>query len=81
MPIWALVLTAVSLAAQVSLAALQMASAKKLKPGTLHDFDYPQFEEGSSQAVIFGDCWSAGWFVLWYGNLRTKPIRSNGGKK
>lgn len=81
MPIWAIALFAVSMAAQVSLSILAATKNKKLKPGTLHDFEYPQFEEGASQAIIFGDCWNQGWFVLWYGNLRVKPIRSSGGKK
>lgn len=52
-----------------------------IKPGTLQDFDFPQFEEGTAQAVFFGDCWTTGWMVLWYGNLRTTAIKSKAGKK
>ncbi|PZR90345.1 MAG: hypothetical protein DI537_19205 [Stutzerimonas stutzeri] len=51
------------------------------KPAALEDFDMPQVEEGTEQAVIFGDNWTPDWIVLWYGNLRTSPIKSSGGKK
>lgn len=49
------------------------------KPAALEDFDFPQFEEGTPQAVYFGDCWSEGWMVLWYGNYRTEKVKK--GKK
>lgn len=51
------------------------------KPSSLEDFDFPQIEEGTNQCVIFGDCWVPDWFVLWYGNLRTSDVKSEGGKK
>ncbi|WOE76326.1 hypothetical protein [Alterisphingorhabdus coralli] len=50
------------------------------RPATLEEFDFPQVEEGTEQAVFFGDCWTEDWQVLWYGNLRTKKIKQ-GGKK
>lgn len=53
---------------------------QKIKPAALEDFDFPQVEEGTEQAVFFGDCWTAGWQVLWFGNLRTIKIKK-GGKK
>jgi hypothetical protein len=53
---------------------------QKPQPASLEDFDFPQVEEGTEQAVFFGDCWTAGWQVIWFGNLRTKKIRK-GGKK
>lgn len=46
------------------------------KPATLQDFDFPQFDEGTPKAVIFGDVWSPGWMVLGYGDFRTTPIRA-----
>jgi hypothetical protein len=49
-------------------------------PSTLEDFDFPQSEDGTPQAVLFGDAWTSGWMVLWYGNFRTKKIKA-GGKK
>lgn len=47
---------------------------------SLSDFDFPQYEDGTPQAVLFGDGWTDGWMVLWYGNYRTIKIKS-GGKK
>lgn len=51
------------------------------KAATLQDFEFPQAEEGTPQAVIFGDVWTNGWQVLSYGNLVTEPIQGEGGKK
>ena len=53
---------------------------QKVKPASLADFDFPQFEEGTAQAVFFGDCWTEGWMILWFGKLRTKKIKSKGKK-
>lgn len=51
-------------------------------PASLEEFDFPQIEEGTPQAVIFGDVWVEDWMVLAYGNLRTTTIqRDEGGKK
>lgn len=47
----------------------------KMKPPAFGDFDFPQHEEGTPQAVIFGDCWIEDWFVLGLGNYRTTPIK------
>jgi len=41
---------------------------------TIEDFEFPQADEGTAQAVIFGDCWTGGWMVLSYGDLTTTPI-------
>ena len=46
------------------------------KPATLEDFDFPQVDEGTPQTVIFGDCWTSGWMVLSYGNLRTEEVKA-----
>lgn len=51
------------------------------KPAALADFTFPQADEGTPQAVFFGDCWTSGWMVLWYGNLRSTAIKSDGSKK
>ncbi len=53
----------------------------KQRIATLDDFDVPQVEEGTPQAVVFGDVWLEGWQVLWYGNYRTTKISAKGGKK
>jgi hypothetical protein len=51
------------------------------KPASLQDFSLPQPQEGTPQCVVFGDCNSADWMVLWYGNFRTSEVKSSGGKK
>lgn len=50
------------------------------KPSSLEEFDFPQADEGTPQSVVFGEVWTPGWQVLWYGNLRTKKIKSKGKK-
>lgn len=44
------------------------------KPAELGDFQFPQYDEGTAQAVLFGDGWTKGWMVLGYGNYRSTPI-------
>ncbi len=53
----------------------------KQRTTTLDDFDVPQIEDGTPQAVVFGEGWLEGWQVLWYGNFRTTKITAKGGKK
>lgn len=50
------------------------------KPASLEDFDFPQIDEGTPQAVVFGDVICDGWQVLWFGNMRTSAIKSKSGK-
>lgn len=72
---WALVFLVASYAIQSFLIKTPSRQA-----ATIDDFDFPQFEDGTPEAVLFGDGWTEGWMVLWYGNFRTIKIRS-GGKK
>lgn len=51
------------------------------KPAAFEDFDFPQADEGTPQAVTFGDCWSEDWTVLAVGNYRSTAIEGEGGKK
>lgn len=51
------------------------------KPDLIQDFQFPTTNEGTPQPVIFGDCWTVDWCVLWYGDLSSKPIAGKGGKK
>lgn len=53
---------------------------KSPKPAAIGDFDMPVVEEGTEQAVFFGDCWITGWQVLSYGNLRTTKVQTKSGK-
>jgi hypothetical protein len=45
------------------------------KPAALGDFNFPVAEVGSPQSIIFGDCWTPDWMVLWYGNFDSRPIK------
>lgn len=57
---------------------LSIALAPKVQietPEAPKSLDLPQAEEGTPQAVIFGDCWSGDWMVLGHGNYRTEEIR------
>lgn len=70
----------------VASALLSIALAPKVKqesptPASFEDFDIPQADEGTPQAVFFGECWSSDWTVLGTGNYRTTQIMSDGGGK
>lgn len=49
------------------------------KPEAFNEIDFPQADEGTPQAVIFGDCWTEDWMVLTVGNYRTTEIKSDQG--
>jgi hypothetical protein len=76
MLIIALVMMVVSFVLQSFMAQKQ----QKKKPEALEDWDFPQKDEGTPQPVFFGDCWTDGPTVIWYGNYRTTKIKA-GGKK
>jgi hypothetical protein len=81
MPLWfvALAFMVVSVALTVL---IQPHSQNQVPdPAGLKDFDFPQDAEGTPQTVVFGDVWLDGWFVAWFGNLRTEPIKVSGGSK
>lgn len=50
-------------------------------PEAFSDIDFPTSDEGTPQAVFFGDCWTDDWTVLTVGNYRTAAIPAGGGKK
>jgi hypothetical protein len=52
----------------------------KVLPTALEDIDVAQIEEGTPEMVCFGDGWTSGPQVLWYGNYRTIKIKSKGKK-
>lgn len=51
------------------------------KPTALEDFDLPQVEDGTPQAVVFGDVICDGWQILWYGNYRTSEVTAGSASK
>lgn len=71
----------VMLVASYLITSLMMPDPQSKKPNVLADFEFPQFAEGTPQAVVFGDVWIADWQVLWYGDLQVDAIEGEGGKK
>lgn len=53
----------------------------KPPPASLEEFDVPVAEEGRPIPVVFGTVTITWPNVLWYGDLRSTPITSSGGKK
>ena len=53
---------------------------EKPAPQALDQESLPKTAEGTPQCVIFGDCWTADFQALSYGNLRTRPIKTKSGK-
>ncbi len=51
------------------------------KAAELKDFDAPTADEGRPIPVVFGTVLVKSPNVVWYGDLRTTPIKSKGGKK
>lgn len=72
---WALLFSVVSYAIQSLLIPKQ-----NVTPAGTDEIDFPQEEEGTPQAVFFGDVWTEGYMTLWHGEVRTKKIKA-GGKK
>lgn len=70
-----------ALVASYAITAMLAPKPETPKPAALKDFDFPQVDEGTPQAVIFGDVVADGWQILWFGNMRTSAIKSKGGKK
>jgi hypothetical protein len=59
---------------------LSMALAPKAQnqpPAAFEDFEFPQADEGTPEAVFFGDCWTSDWTVLAVGNYQTEAIRKS----
>lgn len=81
--VWALAILVISYA----ITALTTKSATKPKdavPSRLSEFQFPTHDEGTPQPVIFGECWTSDWMVLYYGNLSSESIRAkseSSGKK
>ena len=54
---------------------------KPPKPASITDFDLPTAQEGREIPVVFGEVWITGPNVLWYGDLRSAPIKAKSSKK
>lgn len=69
------------LVASFVISALFTPKVQSQPPASQSDFDFPQADEGTPQAVYFGECWSTSWMVLATGDFRVTEIRKKGGKK
>lgn len=69
--IYAVVMMVISYA----ITALMMPKPVEPKPASLEDFQVPQADERTPQAVVFGDVWVPDWMVLWYGDFRSVRLR------
>lgn len=76
-----LVQALIQIVASIVISAILAPKQKAPKPAAFEDFDFPQVDEGTPQAVTFGDCWSEDWTVLAVGNYRSEAIEGEGGKK
>ncbi len=53
----------------------------KPAPARLGDVDVPTAEEGRPIPVVFGTRLVRGSNIVWFGDLRTTPIKQSGGSK
>ena len=72
--VWALAILVVSYA--ITALTTKVTKPKDAIPARLSEFVFPTHEEGTPQPVIFGECWTSDWMVLYYGNLSTQSIRA-----
>lgn len=74
-------LTLVLFIASILISAALAPRVQPPQPEAFADIEFPQFEDGTPQAVTFGDAWSEDWMVLAVGDYRTEPVSAEGGKK
>lgn len=74
---WAIAMMVASMVISIALTP----SPAKPKAATYDDMNIPQVEDGTPQAVFFGECWSGDWQVIAYGGLATTPIKASNAKK
>ncbi len=70
---WAIAVWVVATIVSVALQPKQKAQP----PGT---FDVPTVEEGAPIGVLYGSGWIESPVIAWWGDTRTTPIKSSGGK-
>lgn len=75
MPLWAWAL--VMMVASYAISSL-LVKQPQVKPKVESEIDFPQEEEGTPQAWLFGDAWTKGYQTVWHGNFRTKKIKGEG---
>ncbi|ASK91043.1 phage tail protein [Xanthomonas campestris pv. trichodesmae] len=55
-----------------------MSRKNQPRAAIFEDGDFPTADEGTPQYVVFGDCWSADWCVIAWGNQRNKKVKKGG---
>lgn len=74
---WAIAAMVASMLISIALAP----KPQKPKAATLDDMNIPQVEDGTPQAVVFGEVWSGDWQVIGTGNFATTKIKASDAKK
>ena len=64
-----------------AIVALTAPKQEPLKPAGLDDFEAPTASENREIPVLFGSKIISGPNIVWYGDLRIRPIKKKGGKK
>ena len=54
---------------------------QNVRPSGINEIEVPTAEEGREIPVLFGSRDISGANVVWYGDLRTTPIKTKSGKK
>lgn len=75
---WGIIAIAVVLAV---VAISNMPKPQSQKPAGIDEVELPTAEEGREIPVLFGCRRISGPNVIWYGDMKTKRIRSKSGKK
>lgn len=85
MYLWIIAIVLLVLATILTMVLAQSQKQQTTESAKLKDFKFPVPDEGTSQAVIFGDVWTTDWQVLGVSNYKTEAIHTSsggrGGKK
>lgn len=76
--IWCLVIMVVMMAASYMI--MQSQSGDDQRPTGVDDINFPTASAGKDIPVVFGSRWVNSPNVVWYGDVRTRPIRTDSGK-
>lgn len=75
---WAVILILFIIA--VAAVVLLTPGPPQAKPASLDDFNLPTAEPGRPIPVVFGTVLCKAPNIVWYGDLRSTPIKAKGGK-
>jgi hypothetical protein len=80
--VWPIVIFLVKLAVVMAASYLIQKSMGSGSSGVTSagEVQVPTAREGGSIPVVFGTCWVGNQNVVWYGDVKTQPIKASGGK-